>query len=267
MLNDWMQNESLDRISQVLNVIYDLRMVTKSQLMAITGLHEHNLNDLIKRIRKLPSDEPTDWLTTAQIRLNRKINVVYALGKRAIQHVQLQRKQEVRLREAPGAQMFHFVGINSILTRAIGVFGRNSVAWYTEGEQADILYLMLKEIEHAEPDRRSIIRPDARLRIENKDWFIEFDNATEGPRQLEIKFHRYVELYRRLGNMRNTPILWVTTTAKRRDYLQKNWEATLNVSYEHQKDLPSSLFMVEGEDTEYIRKVFEPSRSIPTLHE
>lgn len=265
MLNDWMENHSLNRMSQILNVIYEMRMVTKEQLLVVTGLREENLNRIIKSIRKMPAEDPSEWLQTTGIRLKRKNRLVYSLGKRAIQFVQLQRKQEVRVREAPTAQMFHYIGINSILHRAIEACGRDQVDWFSESEQADNLYLQLKDREQAEPERRSIIRPDARIRVGVKDWFVEFDNATEGPRQLEIKFHRYVELFDRLDNIRSTPILWVTTTDKRRDYLRANWEATMKISYADHPNPPTSLFYVEGEETSLFQEAMGPRRRVPSL--
>lgn len=265
MIFEWMDNDAIDRPSQVMNIIYDLKMVTKRQLLAITGLEEQNLNRIFKLIRQKPSETSIDWLQTAGIRHKNTepCRFVYTLGKKAIQYVQQQRKQDVRVREAPSAQMFHFVGLNSILQRAIEAYGRDNIAWYSEGEQADLLYLRLKSKEHGESERRSIIRPDARIRIGDKEWMVEYDNDTEGPKQLEIKFHRYVELYERLEL--NTPILWVTTSQKRKEYLKKNWDATMQVTYPHHPNKPISIFALEGEETQLFRPSERVGKVIPSL--
>ncbi|MFC5402921.1 replication-relaxation family protein [Cohnella soli] len=256
MLFDWMDNNSIDRQSQVMHLIYDMRMVTKRHLLAVTGLKEDNFNRILRAIRKMPSDSPFDWIQTLSIRGKQvePAKCVYTLGKKGIAYVQQQRKQDVRIRESPASQMFHYVGLNSILQRAIETFGRDQIAWYSEGEQADILTLQLRELEQADGDRRGIIRPDARIRVGGREWLVEFDNATEGPKQLEIKFHRYVELYDKLESLRQTPILWVTTSEKRRDYLENNWNATMGISYASHPSRPTSLFFTEGNEV----KVFAP---------
>lgn len=269
MLLDWIDNNSLDRCSQVLNTIYDLRMATKRQLIAATGLKEENLNKTLSAIRKMPSEEKDDWIKAIKIRsiVPEKTSfmyTIYSLGNKGIAYVQQQRLQEVRIREAPVAQMFHFVGINAILQRAIENFGRESVTWNSESDLADIIYLQLKYEELNEPNRRSIIRPDARLRLHSTsdaflEWYIEFDNNTESTRQLEIKFHRYVELYDRLKL--STPILWVTTTEKRRDYLQRNWNATMDVFFPDHPSKPVSLFVVEGDEKAIFQRALKAQSS------
>ncbi|MGP3788202.1 hypothetical protein [Paenibacillus sp. 1A_MP2] len=148
MIFDWMENDSLLRTDQVLNVIYELRMCTKQQLLTVTGLKSANLDQILKNIRKLPIDQKGDWLNMIGIGIPKRKGdsiYVYSLGKKAIQHVQVMRGMEVRSREAPSAQMGHFIGINAILERAIKQFGKENVKWYSEIELADLLYLQLRE--------------------------------------------------------------------------------------------------------------------------
>lgn len=251
LIFDWMENDSLLRIDQVLNVIYELRMCTKQQLLTVTGLQLENLNQILKNIRKLPVDNKGDWLNMVGIGIPKKKGdsiYVYSLGRKAIQHVQLMRGMELRNREAPSAQMSHFIGINAVLERAIKQFGRQRIKWYAEIELADLLYLQIREKEGQDPQRRSIIRPDGLIDINGKSYFIEFDNSTEGARQLENKFARYIELYDTLDFKH--PIVWVANTEKRINYLQRNWRASVDNFYSHKSNLPVCIFSVAGREFE-----------------
>lgn len=258
MISDWISNDSLTRIDQVLNVIYDLRICTKNQLIAITGLGKHNIDSIIKNIRKLPvntrGEGKEEWLQIRGLNLPKKPGdpkVVYSLGKTAIRHVRTLRGLESRSREAPSSQMGHFVGINDILVRSIEKYGHDRVQWFSEMELATLLFLQIKEVMDIEPKASAILRPDAQLIIDGQPYFIEFDNATEGPRQLEGKFSRYIELYEIL-DYSMIPVLWVANTQKRLNYIQKNWEITVSrvyAGYDTAK-IPKFLFAVAGEEHE-----------------
>ncbi|MGN7308818.1 replication-relaxation family protein [Bacillus subtilis] len=255
MIFDWMENDTLLRTDQVLNVIYELRMCTKRQLLAVTGLQLENLNVILGKIRRLPGDEQDDWLVTKGIRRPRKKGesiYVYSLGRKAIQHVQNMRGLEVRAREAPSAQMGHFVGINSILENAIMKFGKERIKWFSELELADLLFLQMRENSNQEPQRRSVLRPDGQIIINDRPYFVEFDNSTEGARQLENKFARYVEIYEMLDIKH--PILWVANTDKRIDYLERNWKASMENFYSHRSNLPECIFTTSGSEWDFIKK-------------
>ncbi|MGP3788201.1 replication-relaxation family protein [Paenibacillus sp. 1A_MP2] len=100
-----------------------------------------------------------------------------------------------------------------------------------------------------------MIRPDGQIIIDDKSFFIEFDNNTEGARQLENKFARYIELYETLGF--DFPILWVANTEKRINYIHRNWRASIENFYVHKQNLPKCHFAVAGKEFEKIiqRKV------------
>lgn len=254
LIFDWMENDTLLRTDQVLNVIYELRMCTKRQLLTVTGLQFDNLNAILRNIRKLPGDEG-DWLVMKGIRRARRKGesiYVYSLGRKAIQHVQIMRGLDVRSREAPSAQMGHFVGINSILESAIIKFGKDRIKWFSELELADLLYLQMRENSNQEPQRRSVLRPDGQIFINDDPFFVEFDNSTEGARQLENKFARYVDIYEMLDIKH--PILWVANTEKRINYLKRNWRASMENFYSHRSNLPKCIFTTAGKEWDFIKK-------------
>ena len=86
-------------------------------------------------------------------------------------------------------------------------------------------------------------------RKDDKRFWIEFDNDTEGPRQIERKFHDYVRTL--MPVVETSPVLWVTTNEQRRNYLERNWEAFSRQFYRN-KPIPKMEFFVEGEETSYL---------------
>ena len=259
MISDWMENESLTRKDQVLNVMYDLRIFTRSQLVTITGLGKHNVDMILKSIRRMSGDGEgkEDWLQAKGYNRPKKPGepkVVYSLGMKAIRYVQTLRGLEPRSREAPSAQTGHFIGINDILMRSLERYGHDRIGWYSEMELAVLLYLDIKDAVNKEPAMNAIIRPDGMLLIDGQRHFVEFDNATEGPRKLETKFSRYIDLYEMVQDYENVPILWVANTEKRLTYIKNNWEITVSKFYAgyEAKKIPKCLFAVAGEESEVL---------------
>jgi hypothetical protein len=155
-----------------------------------------------------------------------------------------------RVREAPQAQVAHFLGINDILVRLLenGV-DREQIAWLSSTEATDVLLRYWERETSKNLDRRNLIRPDARLILgDTRRFWIEYDNNTENPRQLERKFHRYVQTLMPIGE--SSPVVWVAYDHKRKDYLQRNWEAFVELFYKGHP-IPEMYFFTPGEDTQF----------------
>jgi len=255
MIFNWIENDSLRREEQLMNVLYDCGMATFEQLKIITGWKERNLREHISTLQKRNKRDAIDqdeqpWIQVhyaARLLHGSKKAAIYTLGKSGMLHVHQIREDDRKIRETPLGQMVHFFKTNEILVRALKAFDRKFIRWYSSYEATDLLIIAWNQKAKGQKlDRRNAIRPDGRLVIQDQSYYIEFDNGTEGPRQLERKFHGYVEMMEVIQD--TTPIIWVTNDSKRMNYLIRNWEALKKISYAD-RSVPQMHFFVEGDET------------------
>lgn len=248
MLLNWVDNSSFKREEQFMHVLYDCGLATFDQLVVITGWTPRNLRLQISRLYKRNRNEDGEiWLVAHYTsRARKKSPMVYGLGRAAMQYVHDMRHEDRKVRDTPLGQARHFIGINDVLVRALQILDRGSITWLPSYEATDRLILNINNKKDETFNRRNMIRPDAKLTIKGAAYYIEFDNDTENPRQLEKKFHSYVQTLSAINDL-VSPILWITTNAKRKSYLQRNWEATKRISYPGQ-NLPKMYFFEEGEE-------------------
>jgi Replication-relaxation len=238
---------------QLLGMLYDGGMLTQQQLQVISGFSESKIQYCLKRIRKnesalvhttpLPS-----WYG------NRK---AYSLTRDGIRYVYDMMGIEKRIRTAPEQQLAHYIGTNDVLVRAVERFGRKDVTWLCTREASEELKL-IRKMHGANVFRGEGIRPDASITVTKGDvevsaW-VEFDNSTESTAALESKFQAYVTLAGEIGQ-NVLPILWVTTSERRRDYMSRLYEALkMTRSW---GELPKQYFFVEGQETDWLAHEIE----------
>lgn len=247
---EWIDHPSFRRDEQLLAVLYEMGMATRKQLAIISGWTEDQVEWSIKRIRKWgkTKEDKDQWIRSYRLPLRQNRIAVYTLGKQGLQYVAAMQEQKLRRREAPRGQIAHFLGVNDILCRLLEAGAdRNEIRWLSTMKSIDFL-TMLYESQGLEYD--GSIRPDARLYIGNQAYWIEFDNATEGPRQLEKKLHQYVTtLYHpEKGCLDRAPVIWITINQQRRDYLQKLWNATSR----RFDEVPEMKFFIQGDEVDFL---------------
>lgn len=247
MLLKWIDHPSFRKHEQMMAILFDFSMATKQHLMAVTGWPLLSIQSCFQKIRARghTKEEKDEWLRAYRIPKRREM--AYALGRKGIKYVQDMIEESQYVREAPEAQVSHFLGINDILIRVIesGV-PKDSLLWLSSAEATDLI-LRKWERREQEVDKRYLIRPDARLGIQDRRFWIEYDNDTEGARKLERKFHGYVQLND------PTPVVWVAPNKKRRDYLNILWKNTIQAFYAESDQLvPDMHFFVAGEETEFL---------------
>lgn len=248
MLFKWIDHPSFSRDEQTMAILYELGMASKQQLVAITGWTPLNIQWYFQKIRSRGNtkEEKDEWLRAYRIPNSREM--VYALGKKGIRYVQDMMEERQHVREAPEAQIMHFLGLNDILIRVMEKVPREDLVWLSSAEATDLL-LRIWEQRGEERDKRHLIRPDARLGIRDRRHWVEYDNDTEGARKLERKFHGYVHLND------PTPVVWVAPNEKRRDYLQTLWKNTVRTFYsDSDQPVPEMHFFVAGEETSFLTK-------------
>ncbi|MDQ6422635.1 replication-relaxation family protein [Paenibacillus sp. LHD-117] len=263
MIFQWVDHPNLRREDQLLCLLFDLGMATKEQLLTITKWGFRSLDYAFVMARKMERElgEETFLVRTKYLprQPNKIKTAIYSLTSEGIRYVQaIMELQGDKVKEAPAGQLVHYSGINNILCRSIENFG--VMSWQSSYEIADLMIMRWNEKIGGEGlNRRNIIRPDGGMRVgtesSNIDLYVEFDNDTEGPRQIETKFKRYVDLYMSLEL--NRPIVWVTISEKRKQYLERNWNALKTISYANQDKLPEMVFFVEGDEIPWIKEKLE----------
>lgn len=253
MILDWIENESLRKEEQLMNVLYDCGMATFDQLRIITGWSERSLRYHISALYQRnkrdmdPDSREKKWIQAHYASRQFK-EAVYTLGSNAMKHVHEIREDDRKARNTPLGQIIHFVKTNEVLVRALKTFERSHIRWFSSYEATDSLIVRWNQTKAKKLDRRTSIRPDAKMYIQNEPYYIEFDNGTEGPRQIERKFHAYVNILPEIKD--RAPIIWVTSNVNRKEYLYKNWAALCQISYTGQP-VPEMRFFLEGEDIHY----------------
>lgn len=254
MILDWIENETLRKEEQLMNVLYDCGMATFDQLRVITGWSESSLRYHISALYKRnkrdtdPDSQEKKWIQSHYASRQFR-EAVYTLGPSAMKYVHEIREDDRKTRNTPLGQIIHFVKTNEILVRTLNKFERSHIRWFASYEATDSLIVRWNQRKNAKKlDRRTSIRPDAKMYIQNEPYYIEFDNGTEGPRQIERKFHAYASILPEIKD--RAPIIWVTSNAKRKEYLFKNWAALRQISYAEQP-VPEMYFFLEGEDTQF----------------
>ena len=97
------------------------------------------------------------------------------------------------------------------------------------------------------------IRPDAFIRLENQNFWIEFDNSTETSIQLLKKYRLYITNIARLEDFKN--VIWVTKDVKRRDFLSKVWK-------DYGNDVIKMNFFSASEEIAYLKRQIQKKSKI-----
>lgn len=251
MLFKWVEHERLTRIEQLQNILYDIGIATTEQLMAITGMKSENLRYHLHKLKNSGRDMLRVYYLPAKFGSPKK--GAYTLGAESIRLVCQMRTAPETAKVITKGFMSHHIGTNDILLRAKKHCDRNRISqieWYGEKICSELLYMELFELypeEASKPGFGRQLRPDAKLKIGQHQFFCEFDNDTENPKRIEEKFKKYIELYGKIKF--KYPILWVVTHEKRKQMMETNWNNLLEVY--GKGDNPISLFSVAGEEMKY----------------
>lgn len=255
MIFNWINHPSFRRDEQLLAVLYELGIATRRQLAIVSGWSEQKIEWSFKRIRKWGRDkeEKDEWLRCYRLSLAQNRIGAYTLGRRGLQYVaNMMGDDKPRRRPLGKGQIAHSLGVNEILCRLLlaGV-PRENISWLSTLESVDFLAYVY-EARGLPFDARASIRPDARLIIEGKPFWLEFDNSTEGPRKLERKFHEYIETlyHEKTGWLDSASVVWVTIDESRRTYLEKLWFAT-RIRFPENR-WPQMRFFTAGDEVDFL---------------
>ncbi|GGE16161.1 hypothetical protein GCM10011571_17250 [Marinithermofilum abyssi] len=295
----------LKRSEEMLANIYKLRMIAAHQLAEIMDVSENYIfelkRDLNKKGEMVISHQP-DRRRRGRLPYPDYYKVgprMYELGPAGKAVVEDILGYPIHYKRLTGVQRTHYYGVNDILVRTLRRLtaeeevrlpeDRKQMArmqvlerlgWWNQGETAQILlaswrpklekkYGKGKEKERLERQSK-LAYPDARIEIDGKGFWLEYDNQTETIKNnkrrdpykkittIEDKMVRYIET---MGPIQNKePIIWVTPSTVRRDNIQKCWDKIKKSSKVQQiqlqaKDLffyPEMHFCTLGEEQQML---------------
>ncbi len=236
---------------KILGVIYDAGAILQTDLAEILGISISRSRYYVWRINQ-DRESPLIIRRSMRSGLRRKeAERFYTLSEAGAQYVH-QMIGNTRNARGVDALAYHQLGLIAILMRIIRTIGQEGVNWYSTSEATDLLAATLLQENPAisEDDLRSRLRPDAALLYDGQLTWIEFDNSTEGVRQLQIKYNQYISQLQKV-DIEERRVVWVAKDAKRVNVMQAAWQGWIERVGESNV-LPDMRFLVETQGTENI---------------
>lgn len=218
---------------KLIGVVYDAGAILRRDVQFLLGWTDRRLRWAVEKLHAHP--EPL--LRAFRDREKRYGYLLTAAGVKFAHQILGIEGKAVTM----DAQWTHALGLNAILIRYLQTHGFDGVRWFQTREATDELWMLRKLSGATENElRATAIRPDAALRTPAGFWWIEYDNATEGSRQIWRKYQMYLT---HLGALDPSfrCVVWVTKHETRRRFLETLW---------HQAAEPEITmnFYVEGEE-------------------
>jgi hypothetical protein len=255
-------DQELSPQDTLLLALLDHSAISPRQFCILADWTISKLRVTVHRIRQQAEKDPDKNLWVRREHTRYELDrFYYTLGTEGLKYCGrlLQKRFDSRQIAEATAQNTHLLGLNEILVRLVkaGV-NRRQIVWLATREASDFLYRLLrikKEIK-----RRGILRPDARLVLGNQAFWVEYDNGTEGPLELERKMVEYIDTLEELreewvdphGQRRPpidvSPVVWVARDEQRRHYLEGIWRSLVLLRYVGQW-VPEMHFFSPGQDT------------------
>jgi hypothetical protein len=213
MVFDWLDEERTPYLTmndRMILVLYDLGITDKAQLSKITGWTDQQIIGAFNRIRKMGKD---DWLRFWKIKPTRPN--VYTLGPKAIAYARELRQEYADEKRTGGrkGQIHHTMGTNQILVRLLES-DLEVETWRSTRESMSWLYHSLGLARKPKKERKLKIRPDAMVKVNGYELFVEYDTGTESIPRIEEKCYNYLDLSNDLEE-KMLPILFVTINQDR----------------------------------------------------
>lgn len=243
--------------------LMDHSVLSSRQFCILADWKISKLRVTVHRIRQNASEKKDQWIRceSTQYELDRNYYMLGSEGLKYCGRLVNRRLDSRQIKEAM-AQNTHLLGLNEILVRLVeaGV-NRREIVWLATREATDFLYRLLRL--KKEIDRRQVLRPDGRVIINNRSFWVEYDNVSEGPFEIEKKLVEYIDTLDELrqewidpkGQRRPPidicPVLWVARDEKRRLYLENIWKSLVQLRYMGQW-VPEMHFFAPGQETMFI---------------
>lgn len=264
MLVDWLFHPDYTKKEKLLWVLFSLGMADRNHLAQALNCSVYNVDRIIKEWNRKQSATDRTILVRRPARDQPRM---YYLGPRGWAQV-MEWLEEDRRYNGKGKRIAgHYRGINEIFLRLVSGIGyeqiRERLTWYSSYEAWEILLYpwslanaeRWKDPEVRKEEEQLITRPDARVVIEDQAFWVEFDNGTKRERPIKDQFRRYIQSLAYLPEYVGVhdPVVWVTTTEKRRKDLKRWWSIIKREpEYENLERIPDMYFFIEGEETKFL---------------
>lgn len=266
----------LKRSEEMLVALYKLRMIAAHQLAEIMDVSRNYIfelkSDLNKKGEMVISHQP-DRRRRGRLPYPDHYKAgprMYELGPGGKTTVEDILGHPINYKRLSGVQRTHYYGVNDILVRTLRRLtaeemdrlpeGKKHLArmqvlerlgWWNQGETAHIMLALWRpklekaykgrEKERLERQKR-LAYPDARIEIDGKGVWLEYDNTTETIENKEEKHNgslkkkdpsdrrttiedKLIQYIKTVGPIQNKdPIIWVTTSPIRCENMRSCWE-------------------------------------------
>lgn len=262
MILQW-RDSSFPPEQKVLGVIYDAGAILQTDLSELLGISIRMVQHYVRRMNR-EAETPLILKRLMRSALHRKeAKRFYTLSEEGAKYAH---KMIGNPRNAKGvdALAFHQLGLIAILMRTIRISRPEDVHWYSTSEATDLLAATLLQENPAigEDDLRSqLIRPDAALLFNGQLTWIEFDNNTEGARQLQIKYSQYNSLLQKV-DPEERRVVWVAKSEERIRVMGAAWRGWIERIGE-ESTFADMHFFVEGQETTNLFRKREESTTEP----
>lgn len=223
--------------------------------------NHHKFHNTIRSLRlKIDKKEQNLWVKNIKTRYPNDYSC-YSLGNAGLKYVSRNFGYPM-MKETTQTQSAHSLGLTDVCIRLIDAVCKEKMEWYGTKEAAQILYRMRKA-QDINLTEKNIIRPDAYLVMGQKNYWIEYDNCTEGTKRIEEKLMDYVtHLYalssfwkdptgKRHSPINRSPVIWITTQFQRKRYLESIWNQMIQLRL-YEIWIPEMLFFVQSDETAYL---------------
>ncbi|MBH8608741.1 hypothetical protein [Thermoactinomyces sp. CICC 10521] len=313
---DVLNDLSLTRSEELLGCVYFGRMIAPHQVARLMGVGNDYIlklkKDLNKKGKMILSHQPgrrsrTSIIFPDHYKTGPRMYELGPAGKKVVEGI-IGRK--INYSPLTGNQKAHFYGINDILVRTLEylidreyqrlndewpddkkkemarAYALEKVQWFNTQETSEIIEYAWASIldpnrwKGKEKDRQKLIDdlifPDARLILEDRAYWIEYDNMTENikpdpnrPKVLEKpnqtyvwdKFIKYINTMGPIGN--RDIVIWVTPSEKRKQNMEQCWvEVKNSVTVQKKRQqveqmggkffLPTMCFFTPGEEQNFL---------------
>lgn len=245
MIFQWLNHKDLQPPDQLLLSLYDHGAFTARQFCMLSGWKIPNLRVIIYRLRKRKG---IGWVETGLTNFGHD-HSYYHLGEQGLRYASQLRNEPVVLTRLKTTQVqhLHLLGLNDVLVRLVQLeMEPQNLIWLHTREATDYLYRLCSK--QMGISRIQMIKPDAYLVHKDTGFWIEYDRATEGPRVIERKMRRYIQILQALhGEKVSSTIVWIAPTRQRKKYLQQIWKSIGTPS----EEFIQMHFFREGEESSF----------------
>ena len=240
ILNWYNPNNNYRAFERVIGCIFDAGgILFRDDLKTLLGYSEDMMRYTIYRLNK------HDPQLIRRIRTaDRRNTYAFMLTEQGVAYARDLTQWDNKVRVGEG-QVYHTLGINSILLRIVREIGTKGYEWYCTREAGDIIadhiYSNMTMQEQARREKPRFIRPDALFSVGHNKVCVEYDTGSESGRIIKNKLQSYHQTMLRLPESWRV-VVFVAPTEARRKFLEEKSREFDTTAYK-------AHFFIPGQET------------------